>query len=65
MIKLDDYTIEEYTKQNKIVITIPQTFNTCTNTLEPIARRKDKLSDTDKLIILSIIKTMYSSDKDM
>lgn len=59
MIVSDGYTIQEYSKQNKIVITLPQTIKTCTNTVGEIEDRKDSLSDIEQTIILNIVKSIY------
>lgn len=59
MIVSDGYTIQEYSKQNKIVITLPQTIRTCTNTVGVIEDRKDNLSDMEQAIVLNIVKSIY------
>lgn len=59
MIKIEGYSIQEYPKQNKIVICLPQTMETCTNTVEEIRERKDVLSDIEQSIILTIVKSIY------
>lgn len=52
MIVIGDYSIEQLIQQNKIVITLPQTMETVTNTTIPFSYRKDKLTDTELAMIL-------------
>lgn len=59
MIISEGYSIEEYPNQNKLVITLPQTLNTCVSTVGPIEQRKEKLNYVEKATILSIVKTVY------
>ena len=59
MIVIDGYAIEQYPKRNEIVISLPQTIKTCTNTVGVIADRKDSLSDVEQTIILTIVKSIY------
>lgn len=59
MIVVEGYEIQEYPKQNRIVISLPQTVKTCTNTVGIIADRKDSLSDVEQTIILTIVKSIY------
>ena len=59
MVVSDGYSIEEYTKQNKIVIMLPQTIRTCVSTVEPIQDRKESLSDIEQTIILNVVKSIY------
>ena len=59
MIVIDGYAIEQYPKRNEIVISLPQTIKTCTNTVGVIADRKDSLSNVEQTIILTIVKSIY------
>lgn len=59
MIKIEDYSIQEYLKQNKIVIYLPQTLKTCTNAIGEIGERKDVLSNIEQSIILTMVKNIY------
>lgn len=59
MIKIEGYSIQEYPKQNKIVIFLPQTIKTCTNTVREIEERKDELSNMEQSIILTVVKSIY------
>lgn len=59
MISSGDYTIEQYVYQNKIVITLPQTFHTIIDTITPITKRRIELSDNELAAILVAVKAMY------
>ena len=61
MIVIGDYSIEQYTNQNKIVITLPQI--TVSNTSMPVACRRLELTDTELIMILiNVMKEMESCD---
>ena len=49
MITIDGYSIQEYPKQNKIVISLPPTSATCVNTL----------NEEEQAAILSIVNALY------
>lgn len=59
MIVKDDYTIEQYVNENKIVITLPQTIHTLMDTITPITKRRIELSDNELAAILVAVKVMY------
>ena len=56
MIVSDGYTIEYYKNRNQIIIGLPQTMQTATNTISMVTNRKVDLTDEDQLIILSMVK---------
>lgn len=59
MIINDGYTITQYAHQNKIVIILPQTIHTLTNTVTPTVQRRVELSDNELAAILVAVKAMY------
>ena len=59
MVVSDGYSIEEYAKQNMIVIVLPQTSKTCVCTVNPVQDRKESLSDTEQTLILNVVKSIY------
>ena len=63
MIVIDDYTIEQYINENKIVITLPQTLYTITNTITPMTQRRVELSNNELAAILVAVKAMYEVSK--
>ena len=66
MIVIGDYSIEQFIQQNKIVITLPQTGKTATNTTSPFSYLKTELTDAQLAVILisviSVTKGMEPCD---
>lgn len=56
MIISDGYTIEYYKNRNQIIIGLPQTMQTATNTISMVTNRKVDLTDEDQVIILAVVK---------
>ena len=56
MIVSDGYTLEYYKGRNQIVIGLPQTEETATNTVSMVTNRKVDLTDEDQMMILAIVK---------
>lgn len=56
MIISDGYTIEYYKGRNQIVIGLPQTEETATNTISMVTKRKVDLTDEEQTIILAVVK---------
>lgn len=54
----DGYAIEQYPKQNQIVINLPQTNSTITNTNGTIATRKEKLTTEELTLILTLVRLL-------
>lgn len=63
MISSDGYSIEQHTKKNRIVIYLPQTAETMTNTMIPMKERKLRLSDTELATLLHVARTMYEAEQ--
>lgn len=60
----DGYAIYPDLKRNKIVINLPQTLNTATNTMWPVEDRKDDLSDAEWAIILQFVRSIFVIERD-
>ena len=58
MIVIDGYSIEHYPNMNKIVITMPQTFATLTNTTEMVSNRRTDITESELTAILVAVRTM-------
>lgn len=56
MIISDGYTIEYYKNRNQIIIGMPQTMLTPTDTVSMVINRKVDLTDEDQMIILAVVK---------
>ena len=62
MIVSNGYTLVQDTKHNRIIIILPQTMDTLTNTVEPISYRKIQLSQTEETVVLELVKRLFESD---
>ena len=61
MLISDGYYIEHYKNDNKIIIGLPQTFETISNTVSPLANRKSDFTDEDLYTILSVVKAIVET----
>ena len=55
----DGYTIEQYPEKNAIVITLPQRWDTLTNTIVPVSDRRETLTDLEEAALLAAVKAMF------
>ena len=62
MIVSNGYTLAQDTRNNRIIITLPQTTETITNTVEPISYRKTHLSEGEETVVLELVKRLLESD---
>lgn len=60
----DGYTIIQYPTKNKIVIMLPQKWDTLTNTLTLVSDRRLALTDTEEAALLMAVKAMLENGKD-
>ena len=63
MITLDGYTVFQYAKTNRIIISLPQTETTVTNTIMPLSNRRLELTDTEQTCLLLFVKALFEGDK--
>ena len=61
---IDGYTITQYTTKNKIIITLPQTLWTITNTVTQVSNRRNKLTDAEEAALLVAVKAMFENGRD-
>lgn len=64
MTVIDGYSIMQYVTRNQIVITLPQTWDTLTNTVAPIADRRKVLTDLEEAALLTAVKAMFENGND-
>ena len=57
----DGYTIIQYPTKNAIVITLPQRWDSLTNTFVPVSDRRKCLSDTEEAALLATVKAMFEN----
>ena len=62
MVSCEDYLIRQDPKNNRIVITLPQRYQSVTNTVTPISDRKEMISASAEAVILQLVKHFYESD---
>ena len=62
MTVIDGYSITQY--GNQIVITLPQTWDTLTTTVTPIADRRKVLTDLEEAALLTAVKAMLENGND-
>lgn len=55
------YTIIQYPTRNAIVITLPQKWDTLTNTVVPISNRRIALTDAEEAALLVAVKAMFEN----
>ena len=61
----DGYCITQYPKKNQIVITLPQRWDTLTNTFIPVSGRRIALTDTEETALLVVVKAMFENGTKM
>ena len=61
----DYYVITQYPTRNEIVITLPQRWDTLTNTLVPVSDRRMTLTDAEEGILLALVKAMFENEAKM
>ena len=59
MTSIDNYTIIQHSAENKIVIILPQTVETITNTVTPIVSRRHSLTQNEEAVLLAIVKSLF------
>lgn len=59
MIVSDGYSLMYDEKHNRIVINIPPTMETATDTVTPIADRRTDVSETDLIVLLNIAQLIF------
>jgi ssDNA-binding Zn-finger/Zn-ribbon topoisomerase 1 len=57
----DGYTIIQYPTENTIVITLPQRWDSLTNTFVPVSDRRKCLSNTEEAALLATVKAMFEN----
>lgn len=55
----DGYTARYYKKDNRIVINLPQTMVTMTNTIEPVVSRKVEISEEELSSFVALAKLVF------
>lgn len=58
MISIEGYMLVYEPKNNRIVITLPQTMETLTNTVSEIVDRRIDISSEEEATILNVVKNI-------
>lgn len=62
MIVIDGYTLVYDKGRNKIVIGLPQTEQTATNTITPCKKRRIQISDEEEFAVLTLVKYFFEKE---
>ena len=61
---MDGYYIVQYPNENKLVIVLPQTESTISNTMAPIAKRRRTITQDEEAALLVAVKGMYECERE-
>lgn len=64
MITSDGYSLTYYADHNKIVIILPQTIKTLTNTVTMVKNRKTELTAEEQATILAVVRAIMDGGAD-
>ena len=59
MLTSDGYALTYYKSRNQIIICLPQTCATATNTYEQVVDRRTDVQETDLAVLLNIVKLIF------
>lgn len=59
MLSGDGYDLIYYKNRNQIIICLPQTYATATNTYEQCVDRRTDVEETDLFVLLNIVKLIF------
>lgn len=59
MLTSEGYCLTYYKNKNQIVICLPQTYETATNTYDQFVDRRTDVMETDLLVLLNIAKLIF------
>ena len=59
MLTSDGYSLTYYKNKNQIIIGLPQTYETATNTYEQVVDRRTDVGELDLLVLLEIAKLIF------
>ena len=60
MLISNEYGLIYYPKRNQIVITLPQTWETPTNTSSPVIDRRTDVQEIDLMAVLQVVQVIFS-----
>ena len=64
IITADGYSLTYYADHNKIVIILPQTIKSLTNTVAMVTNRKTELTEEEQATILAVVRAIMDGGAD-
>lgn len=64
MIGIEGYYLDYDRKNNRIIITLPQTLSTLTNTLAMVTNRRTYLTQSEEALILTTVKAIIEREEE-
>ena len=62
MIASNDYYLNYYPNRNQIVISLPQTWQTLTDTTSPVIDRRTDVKESDLMCLLQVVQVLFCKD---
>ena len=59
MLISNEYALIYYPNRNQIVITLPQTWRTQTNTFSPVIDRRTDVKEIDLMSVLQVVQVIF------
>lgn len=63
MLTSEGFCLTYYKRQNQIVICLPQTAETATNTYEQVVDRRTDVAETELAVLLDITKLIFTKEE--
>ena len=60
MLISNEYALTYYPTRNQIVIALPQTWETPTNTISPVIDRRTDVTEIDLFAVLQVVQVIFS-----
>lgn len=62
MVMVDGYYLNYYPERNQIVITMPQTMQTLTNTVSMVTNRRVSITREEEAVIVNVVKAIMERE---
>ena len=62
MLTSDGYALVYHENKNQIIITLPQTYATMTNTFDQVVDRRTDVAEIDLLVLLNVTKLIFHKE---
>lgn len=62
MVMVDGYYLNYYPERNQIVITMPQTMQTLTNTVSMVMNRRVSITREEEAVIVNVVKAIMERE---